>query len=71
MSIKWPLTQQLILDQGALRMVGRRSFNPTASRSIVTTGIPGMSGHSDMKYNGVVRMRGMPYRFVYNMNIYL
>lgn len=52
--------------QGALRMVGRGSGTVTGSSAIATggilnTGIPGMSGNPDMRYTGVVRMRGMPY----------
>ena len=40
---------------------------PAASPGVVTqglagTGIPGMSGNPDMRFTGVVRMRGMPYR---------
>jgi hypothetical protein len=33
-----------------------------ALTGILNTGIPGMSGNPDMRYIGVVRMRGMPYR---------
>ncbi|KAG0623825.1 hypothetical protein M758_3G204800 [Ceratodon purpureus] len=52
--------------QGALRMVGRGSGTVTGSSAvaaggILNTGIPGMSGNPDMRYTGVVRMRGMPY----------
>lgn len=47
--------------QGALRMVGRGSANRMETGSIINTGIPGMAGHSDMRYTGVIRMRGMPY----------
>jgi len=52
--------------QGALRMVGRGSGTVTGSSAVATggilnTGIPGMSGNPDMRYTGVVRMRGMPY----------
>lgn len=46
-------------------MVGRGggAVNGTAG-SLLNTGIPGMSGNPDMRYTGVVRMRGMPYRSV-------
>lgn len=47
--------------QGALRMVGRGSANRSGSGSIVSTGIPGMGGNPDMRYTGIVRVRGMPY----------
>ncbi|MCO5581588.1 hypothetical protein L7F22_035476 [Adiantum nelumboides] len=47
--------------QGALRMVGRGSANRPASGNFINTGIPGMAGHSDMKYTGVVRMKGLPW----------
>ncbi|KAG6551429.1 hypothetical protein Mapa_007075 [Marchantia paleacea] len=47
--------------QGALRMVGRGSGTVNGSGGILNTGIPGMSGNPDMRYTGVVRMRGMPY----------
>lgn len=48
-------------------MVGRGSGTVTGSGAvaaggILNTGIPGMSGNPDMRYTGVVRMRGMPYR---------
>lgn len=48
-------------------MVGRGSgtvtgSSPVAAGGILNTGIPGMSGNPDMRYTGVVRMRGMPYR---------
>lgn len=50
-------------------MVGRGSGTVTGSSAvaaggILNTGIPGMSGNPDMRYTGVVRMRGMPYRLV-------
>lgn len=50
-------------------MVGRGSGTVTGSSAVATggilnTGIPGMSGNPDMRYTGVVRMRGMPYRLV-------
>lgn len=50
-------------------MVGRGSGTVTgtsavAAGGILNTGIPGMSGNPDMRYTGVVRMRGMPYRLV-------
>lgn len=47
--------------QGALRMVGRGSATRMTNRNVINTGIPGMAGHSDMRYPGVIRMRGMPY----------
>ncbi|KAL2634576.1 hypothetical protein R1flu_006055 [Riccia fluitans] len=47
--------------QGALRMVGRGSGTVNGGGNLLTTGIPGMSGNPDMRYTGVVRMRGMPY----------
>ncbi|CAM6102293.1 unnamed protein product [Calypogeia fissa] len=48
--------------QGALRMVGRGSGAVHGSAGgLLNTGIPGMSGNPDMRYTGVVRMRGMPY----------
>eukprot|EP00249_Psilotum_nudum_P017256 c26237_g1_i1 orf=591-1967(-) len=47
--------------QGALRMVGRGNGYADGSASIMNTGIPGMSGNPDMRYTGVIRMRGMPY----------
>lgn len=55
--------------QAALRMVGRGggssaviSASPGAvNGGVVGTGIPGMAGNPDMRYTGVVRMRGMPY----------
>jgi len=48
-------------------MVGRGTGTVTGSSAVATggilnTGIPGMSGNPDMRYTGVVRMRGMPYR---------
>lgn len=47
--------------QGALRMVGRGSATRMTDRNVINTGIPGMAGHSDMRYPGVIRVRGMPY----------
>ncbi|KAH7301659.1 hypothetical protein KP509_23G036900 [Ceratopteris richardii] len=47
--------------QGALRMVGRRSVNRTVTGNIVNTGIPGMAGHSDMNYTGVIRIKNVPW----------
>lgn len=43
-------------------MVGRGSGSVNSNVSLLNTGIPGMSGNPDMRYTGVVRMRGMPYR---------
>lgn len=47
--------------QGALRMVGRGSANGIGSGSILNSGVPGVAGNPDMRYTGVIRMRGMPY----------
>jgi hypothetical protein len=41
---------------------GTASSMTAALTGILNTGIPGMSGNPDMRYIGVVRMRGMPYR---------
>jgi hypothetical protein len=41
---------------------GTGSSVTAAVTGILNTGIPGMSGNPDMRYTGVVRMRGMPYR---------
>ncbi len=41
---------------------GTPSSMTAALTGILNTGIPGMSGNPDMRYIGVVRMRGMPYR---------
>jgi hypothetical protein len=52
--------------QGALRMVGRGAGAVIGTvGALLNTGIPGMSGNLEMRYTGVVRMRGMPYRFVF------
>ncbi|CAM6037574.1 unnamed protein product [Sphagnum compactum] len=40
---------------------GTASSMTAALTGILNTGIPGMSGNPDMRYIGVVRMRGMPY----------
>ncbi|KAJ7526814.1 hypothetical protein O6H91_16G024000 [Diphasiastrum complanatum] len=47
--------------QGALRMVGRGSGALSGSGGLINMAIPGMTGNPDMRYTGVVRMRGMPY----------
>ncbi|KAH9557410.1 hypothetical protein CY35_07G083300 [Sphagnum magellanicum] len=47
---------------GAVTGTGTGSSSVTAAvTGILNTGIPGMSGNPDMRYTGVVRMRGMPY----------
>jgi heterogeneous nuclear ribonucleoprotein F/H/epithelial splicing regulatory protein 1/2 len=47
---------------GVVTGTGTGSSVTAAVTGILNTGIPGMSGNPDMRYTGVVRMRGMPYR---------
>eukprot|EP00271_Cylindrocystis_brebissonii_P015820 TRINITY_DN38855_c0_g1_i1.p1 TRINITY_DN38855_c0_g1~~TRINITY_DN38855_c0_g1_i1.p1 ORF type:complete len:464 (-),score=107.18 TRINITY_DN38855_c0_g1_i1:590-1981(-) len=57
--------------EAALRMVGRGGGSSSAlsassggaavNGGVVGTGIPGMGGNPDMRFSGVIRMRGMPY----------
>jgi hypothetical protein len=50
---------------------GTASNMTAALTGILNTGIPGMSGNPDMRYIGVVRMRGMPYRLAIAFEILL